>query len=131
MKGLTLKEAACKCFVSTQALYNAIRNKKLKASYFKHKWYVQEVDLEHYRMNKHNREYSLFNGEPLYSAEKKEISVRQCAKLFGITDNMVYYLIYRRKIPSFKKGGAHILMYDDCINYFTKKDEKQLELING
>ncbi len=120
----TLREAARKYHVTNQAIYVAIRKKKLKAYKDKDRWYINVSDLDDYQAYKYSRERSIYNGESLYKAEEKEISVRQCAKLFGVNEQHIYYLVRTHKISYVKRGSAVILKYDECMKQFGENSKQ-------
>lgn len=122
---MTLTQMSEKYNLSRQAFYKAIEKGMLVAHMIDGKWCVFKKDYDAYRSFKYNRCKSLFNGTPLYRAEDKEISVRQCAKFFGVDEQHVYYCIKKGYIASEKRGIAYVLKYDDCLRVLHKPEEEK------
>src|SRR5258707_15239852 len=83
-KVVSITEAARNNNVTRQAIYVAIKQKKLKASKDATRWTIHVDDLEEYRRNKYSRLKSIFNGELLFDHKKGYYSVMQAAKLLNI-----------------------------------------------
>lgn len=86
---------------------------------------VAEEDYQTFMGRKFSRQFSKFNGAPLYG--EGEISVMQCAKLFGKNLATVYSHLQKGKIPHLRRGRAYVLDYDQCMKYFNKYSGKQME----
>ncbi len=116
-KGLkmSLTEAANRYHVTRQAIFLAIKKRNLKAHQEGRQWYIYERDIDEYRASKYNREKSKFNGQYLYSREKHEMSPRQCAKLFGVEEQHIYYLVHVGKLEAEKRGYAIVIKYEDAM----------------
>lgn len=89
---------------------------------------MYEEDYIDFMGHKYDRTRSKFNGNPLFG--EGEISVQQCAKMFGKDTPQIYYLVLRGKISHSRRGKAIILNYEECMEYFTKNERNQMELIN-
>ena len=70
VKTVSITEAARINNVTRQAIYVAIKQKKLKASKEATRWTINLEDLEEYRRNKYSRTKSMFNGELLFDERK-------------------------------------------------------------
>jgi len=90
--------------------------------------HIYEEDYIDFMGHKYDRTRSKFNGKPLF--EEGEISVPQCAKLFGVKAVEIYYRVSKGMIPHMRKGNTIVLSYDACMEYFTRETSKQMELIN-
>ena len=65
VKVVSITEAARINNVTRQAIYVAIKQKKLKASKDATRWTIHLDDLEEYRKNKYSRTKSIYAGELL------------------------------------------------------------------
>ena len=63
---VSITEAARINNVTRQAIYVAIKQKKLKATKDATRWTIDLEDLEEYRKNKYSRTKSIFDGELLF-----------------------------------------------------------------
>ena len=82
-KVVSITEAARINNVTRQAIYVAIKQKKLKATKDSTRWTIHLDDLDEYRKNKYSRTKSMFDGELLFDNRKGYYSVNQAAKLLG------------------------------------------------
>src|SRR5215467_9467500 len=83
-KIISITEAAKINNVTRQAIYVAIKQKKLKASKDSTRWTIHIDDLEAYRRQKYSRSKSMFNGELLFDNQKGFYSVNQVAKMLNV-----------------------------------------------
>ena len=90
-KFVTLSEAAKINNVTRQAIYVAIKQKKLKAYKNPTRWIIDLDDLEAYRNLKYSRTKSMFNGEPLFDNKKGYYSIQQAAKMLNVPYQKIYY----------------------------------------
>src|SRR5471030_1281002 len=90
-KVVSITEAARINNVTRQAIYVAIKQKKLKATKDSTRWTIHLDDLEEYRRNKYSRTKSLFNGELLFDLRKGFYSVNQAAKMLNVPAQKIYY----------------------------------------
>lgn len=127
-KVVSITEAAKINNVTRQAIYVAIKQKKLKATK-KTRWEIELKDLEEYRRNKYSRTKSMFNGELLFDNEKGYYSVNQVARMLGVPAQKVYYATRTGMIKGSRKGAAWVIHSDEVNRYKTeyleKKDAKQ------
>ena len=87
---VSITEAAKINNVTRQAIYVAIKQKKLKACKDATRWTIDLKDLEDYRKQKYSRTKSVFNGELLFDNSKGFHSVNQTAKILNIPAQKVY-----------------------------------------
>ena len=90
VKIVSITEAARINNVTRQAIYVAIKQKKLKATKDATRWTIHLDDLEEYRQNKYSRTKSMFNGELLFDNRKGYYSVNQAAKLLNVPAQKIY-----------------------------------------
>ena len=83
-KVVSITEAAKINNVTRQAIYVAIKQKKLKATKGPTRWTIHLDDLEEYRTNKYSRAKSQFDGELIFDNEKGFYSVKQIADLLEV-----------------------------------------------
>jgi len=129
----SLSQAARYCHVKRQAIYLAIKKKKLNATKINGRWLIILRDLEEYRKNKYNRDLRKVNGEMVYNLEKGHYSVTQVAKV--ISDQMgikysrqrIYFLIRSGQLKAFRKGTAWIVEKEDAA-FLLKTEMEKLEL---
>lgn len=113
-KNLTTNQAAEVLGITRQAIYWAIKNKKLKAQKpLYHQLIITLEDVEAYRKNMYCRDYSRFKGELLYDVSKGEYSLRKAAEYLGLGYNKLYHLTKTGKIQANRKGAAWIFMKSD------------------
>src|ERR1700687_3195346 len=83
-KVVSITEAARINNVTRQAIYVAIKQKKLKASKDSTRWTIHLDDLENYRKQKYSRSKSLFNGELLFDNAKGFYSIGQVSRMLSV-----------------------------------------------
>jgi excisionase family DNA binding protein len=127
-KVVSITEAAKINKVTRQAIYVAIKQKKLKATK-KTRWEIDLKDLEEYRKNKYSRTKSMFGGELLFDNEKGYFSVNQVAKLLGVPSQKIYYATRTGMIKGSRKGAAWVIHAEEVRRYkeeyLNKKAAKQ------
>ncbi|NGX61512.1 MAG: hypothetical protein K940chlam9_00998 [Chlamydiae bacterium] len=115
-KVVSITEAAKINKVTRQAIYVAIKQKKLKATK-KTRWEIELKDLEEYRKNKYSRTKSMFDGELLFDNQKGYYSVNQVAKKLGIPAQKVYYATRTGSINGARKGAAWVIHEEEIRRY--------------
>lgn len=124
-KVVSITEAARINKVTRQAIYVAIKQKKLKASKDTTRWTIDLDDLEAYRRQKYSRTKSMFNGELLFDNEKGFFSVNQVAKMLNIPAQKVYYATRVGLMKASRRGAAWVVHANDVKqyqeNYLNKK----------
>ncbi|MBS0624789.1 MAG: helix-turn-helix domain-containing protein [Verrucomicrobia bacterium] len=124
-KVVSITEAARINNVTRQAIYVAIKQKKLKATKDSTRWTIHLDDLEEYRRNKYSRTKSMFNGELLFDNKKGYYSVNQAAKLLNVPAQKIYYATRVGLLKASRRGAAWVILADDIKayqdNYLEKK----------
>src|SRR5580692_3549222 len=116
-KFVTLSEAAKINNVTRQAIYVAIKQKKLRAYKNPTRWIIDLDDLEDYRKMKYSRTKSVHNGELLYDNGKGFYSIQQASKMLNIPYQKVYYATRIGLMKAVRKGSAWVIHIDDIKNY--------------
>jgi excisionase family DNA binding protein len=126
-KVVSITEAARINNVTRQAIYVAIKQKKLKASKDTTRWTIHLDDLENYRRLKYSRTKSMFNGELLFDNHKGFYSVNQAAKMMGVPAQKIYYATRVGLLKAVRKGAAWVIHANDIKqyqeNYLNKKTQ--------
>jgi excisionase family DNA binding protein len=124
-KVVSITEAARINNVTRQAIYVAIKQKKLKASKDTTRWTIDLEDLEAYRRQKYSRTKSMFNGELLFDNHKGYYSVNQVAKMLNVPAQKIYYATRIGLLKATRKGAAWVIHTNDLKeyqeNYINKK----------
>lgn len=116
-KVVSITEAARINNVTRQAIYVAIKQKKLKATKDSTRWTIHLDDLEEYRKNKYSRTKSMFDGALLFDNHKGYYSVNQTAKLLGVPAQKIYYATRVGLLKAHRKGAAWVIHTDDIKGY--------------
>ena len=116
-KVVSITEAARINNVTRQAIYVAIKQKKLKATKDSTRWTIHLDDLEEYRRNKYSRTKSMFNGELLFDTRKGYFSVNQAAKMLNVPAQKIYYATRVGLLKAHRKGAAWVIHIDDIKGY--------------
>lgn len=116
-KLLSIAEAAEIHNVTRQAIYVAIKLKKLKAHKEHSRWVIRNEDLEDYRSYRYCRSRSVFGGEPLFDNHKGYFSVNQVAERLGIPAQKVYYATRAGLLKGTRKGAAWVFHEMEVVNY--------------
>ena len=116
-KIVSITEAARINKVTRQAIYVAIKQKKLKASKDSTRWTIHLDDLEEYRTHKYSRTKSMFNGELLFDNHKGYYSVNQAAKLLNVPAQKIYYATRVGHLKAQRKGAAWVISEADIKGY--------------
>lgn len=116
-KVVSITEAARINNVTRQAIYVAIKQKKLKATKDSTRWTIHLDDLEEYRNNKYSRTKSMFDGELLFDNHKGYYSVNQAAKVLGVPAQKIYYATRVGLLKAHRKGAAWVIHTDDIRGY--------------
>lgn len=129
-KVVSITEAARLNNVTRQAIYVAIKQKKLKATKDSTRWTINLADLEEYRKSKYCRSKSLFQGELLFDQKKGYYSINQTAKLLNVPAQKIYYATRVGLLKAIRKGAAWVVHIDDIKgyreNYLEKKPNHQV-----
>lgn len=107
----TVKQVCTLLGLTRQGIYLAIRNKRLKSRKVFGRYIVIGIDLLSYVKNKYSRALSHRDGKLLFPAGT--YSCGDLASVLQCPTHVLYYLVYRQKIPFQRKGSSYI---------FNKKD---------
>jgi excisionase family DNA binding protein len=116
-KVVSITEAARINSVTRQAIYVAIKQKKLKASKDSTRWTIHLDDLEEYRKHKYSRTKSMYNGELLFDNDKGFFSVNQAAKKLGVPAQKIYYATRVGLLKAHRRGAAWVISVEDIKGY--------------
>lgn len=116
-KVVSITEAAKINNVTRQAIYVAIKQKKLKASKDATRWTIDLEDLESYRKQKYSRSKSMFNGELLFDNPKGYYSINQVAKMLSVPAQKIYYATRVGLMKAIRKGAAWVIHINDVKQY--------------
>lgn len=119
-KVVSITEAARLNNVTRQAIYVAIKQKKLKAYKDSTRWTIDLEDLEDYRRQKYSRAKSLYNGELLFDNDKGFHSVNQVAKMLGVPAQKIYYATRIGMLKATRRGAAWVVHTEDLKEYQEK-----------
>ncbi len=114
---VSITEAARINGVTRQAIYVAIKQKKLKAYKDSTRWTIDLQDLEEYRKQKYSRTKSMFNGELVFDNSKGYYSVNQAAKILGVPAQKIYYATRIGLLKATRKGAAWVIHEDEITGY--------------
>ncbi len=127
-KVVSITEAAKINNVTRQAIYVAIKQKKLRASKDSTRWTIDLEDLENYRKQKYSRSKSMFNGELLFDNQKGYFSVNQVAKMLNVPAQKIYYATRVGLMKASRRGAAWVIhsneIKDYQQNYLEKKTQR-------
>ncbi|EPP35439.1 DNA binding, excisionase family domain protein [Chlamydia ibidis] len=122
---VSITQAAKLHNVTRQAIYVAIKQKKLKASKTT-RWEINLKDLEEYKKNRYSRSKSLYEGELLFDNEKGCYSVNQVAQMLGIPVQKVYYATRTGTMRGDRKGAAWVIHCSEIERYRNEYLSKQV-----
>ena len=116
-KVVSITEAARINNVTRQAIYVAIKQRKLKASKDSTRWTIDLEDLENYRKSKYSRTKSMYEGELLFDNHKGFYSVNQVAKMLNVPAQKIYYATRVGLLKASRKGAAWVVHANDVKQY--------------
>lgn len=116
-KVVSITEAARLNNVTRQAIYVAIKQKKLKAYKDATRWTIDVEDLENYKKSKYSRTKSMFDGELLFDNNKGYYSVNQVAKMLNVPAQKIYYATRVGLLKASRKGAAWVIHTEDLKGY--------------
>ncbi|MEN9344362.1 MAG: hypothetical protein RLZZ453_1149 [Chlamydiota bacterium] len=114
---VTLSEAARMNNVTRQAIYVAIKQKKLRAYKNPTRWIIDIDDLDHYRRSRYSRSKSMQNGELVFDNTKGFYSIQQASKLLDVPYQKIYYATRIGLLKATRKGSAWVVHIDDLKRY--------------
>ena len=126
-KAVSITEAAKINNVTRQAIYVAIKQKKLKAFKDTTRWTIDLSDLEEYRKQKYSRTKSMFNGELLFDNQKGYFSINQVAKMLNVPPQKIYYATRVGLMKAVRKGAAWVIHANDVKSYQENYLNKRVE----
>ena len=118
-KVVSITEAARLNKVTRQAIYVAIKLKKLKATKETTRWTIDLHDLEEYRLNKYSRTKSMYAGELLFDNLQGYYSVNQVAEKLGVPPQKIYYATRVGILKAHRKGAAWVI-HAEAINEYRR-----------
>lgn len=119
-KVFTITEAARLNNVTRQAIYVAIKQKKLKATKYATRWLIRIEDLDTYKNNKYSRSKSMFDGELLFNNKEGFFSINQTAKMLNVPAQKIYYATRIGQLKASRKGAAWVIHVNDIKEYKEK-----------
>lgn len=125
-KLVSITEAAKINKVTRQAIYVAIKQKKLRARKDTTRWVIDLEDLEEYRSNKYSRAKSMFNGELLFDNNRGYFSVKQVAQMLNVPVQKIYYATRVGLLKASRKGAAWVIHMEDVRSYRGNYLEKRV-----
>jgi len=115
---LTVSQAANKKGVTRQAIFFAIRMKRLNATKDKSaQWRIYEKDLEEYCQKKYCRSKTIKHGELVFDKKKGFYSILEVSKILGKPTQHVYYLVRLGRLKSHRQGGSIVIQDKDLYAY--------------
>jgi len=116
-KVVSITEAARINGVTRQAIYVAIKQKKLKATKDGTRWKIHLESLREYTENKYSRSKSTFQGELLFDNNKGYYSVNQVAQMLNVPAQKIYYATRVGLMKASRRGAAWVIHVDDIKLY--------------
>lgn len=121
---LSVSQAACMAGITSQAIYLAIDQGKLKCRKVKKKNAIRiEIDMEDYRkyrLNLYSRAFSKRNGKLIYDAE--HVNPAGLSKLLGIPEQRIYYMVRTGQLAHTRNGCAIVISISDARKKFGLQD---------
>ena len=114
---VTLSEAAKINDVTRQAIYVAIKQKKLRAYKNPTRWVIDIDDLEQYRNMKYSRAKSMHEGELIFDNKKGFFSIQQASEMIDVPYQKIYYATRIGLLKAIRKGSAWVVHLDDLKKY--------------
>ena len=128
-KIVSITEAARINNVTRQAIYVAIKQKKLKAFKATTRWVINLNDLQEYTDGKYSRTKSMYEGELLFDNDKGYYSINQVAQILGVPAQKIYYATRVGQLKAHRKGAAWVIHTNDMEEYKKNHVEKR-EVVN-
>lgn len=114
---VSITEAARINGVTRQAIYVAIKQKKLKAMKDATRWRISLNDLKEYTDNKYSRKKSMHNGELVFDNSKGFYSVNQVAEMLNVPAQKIYYATRVGLLKATRKGAAWVIHSSEVESY--------------
>ena len=128
---LTMSQAAKKKGITRQAIFFAIKMKRLNARKENNTWLISDRDLEDYFDHKYSRSNSRKEGELIFDKSKGFYSISEAAKFLGKNTNHIYYLVRMGKLKTHRQGSAIVIQDTELYNYadfVAKKSDKNMSI---
>lgn len=123
---VSVSEAARIKKVTRQAIYLAIKLKRLKAYKHGDRWKVFLVDLKQYDANRFSRlHHSTFRGEPIFDESKGFVSVDRAALMINLPKQKIYYAIRTGMLRATRKKAAWVIRISDLLEYQSHISKKR------
>lgn len=119
-KLLTINEAARMSHVTRQAIYVAIKQKKLRAFKQTARWNIHLDDLEDYRLLRYSRSHSVYGGDLLFDNMQGFYSIAQTAQMLHLSAQTIYHATRVKRLKAGRKGAAWIIHIDDIRQFYEK-----------
>ncbi len=123
---VSVSEAAKIKNVTRQAIYLAIRLKRLKAFKYNEKWRVFLEDLTQYDKERYSRLRVFIDGQPLFDESKGFISIDKCSNITGIPKQKLYYAARKGTLKAVRKRSSWIVHLDDLFRFEKNLLKKEL-----
>lgn len=115
---VSVSEAAKIKKVTRQAIYLAIRLKRLKAYMHADRWKIFLTDLKDYDQNLFSRlRHSTYAGKPIYDDEAGYYSVDKASKMLGVPSQKIYYAVRTGILKATRKNAAWVIHVNDLLKY--------------
>jgi hypothetical protein len=127
---LTVSQASKKNGVTRQAIFFAIKMKRLNAKKYNGTFLIAEKDLEEYTKTRYTRAKSRKNNELIFDKSKGFFSIGEAAKFLNKNYNQIYYLVRMGILKSHRQGSAIVIQDTEIYKYvdmMTKKSEKKVD----
>lgn len=128
---LTVSQAAKNQGVTRQAIFFAIKMKRLNASKENDTWLISESDLKEYFDNKYCRSKSRKQGELIFDKNKGFYSITETAEFLGKNTNHIYYLVRMGKLKSHRQGTAIVIQDIELYKYAELIGKKPENICTG
>lgn len=130
----TLQECADYGNVGRQAIYCAIKIRRLKATKNGKNWSIKCSDYEDYRLNKFNRSLKVRDGVHIYDAEAGRFTPTQACQLLQHLLNRpfpkakIYYEMRLGRLESVKNSAAYVVHRQAIETYVAEiKAQEEVE----
>jgi excisionase family DNA binding protein len=128
---LTVSQAAKKHGVTRQAIFFAIKMKRLNARKENETWLIAASDLKDYYESKYSRARSIKEGKLIFDKDQGFYSISEAADILGKNMNHVYYLVRMGKLKTHRQGTAIVIQDTELQNYLDfigKKSDKNMSI---
>ncbi len=121
---VSITEAAKINNVTRQAIYVAIKLKKLNANKEGSRWVINLKELEEYRKSKYSRTKSTYNGSLLFNNGEGYYSINQVSAMLNVPAQKIYYATRVGHLNAHRKGAAWVVHINDIEEYRKTRLEK-------